>query len=273
MASRVRFFQVVTFAAEPLHGNPAFVLADAGDASEHALATACAILRADVVAVLGEPSGDDTPLRFFTPDGPHAGAGHATFAAAHIVLRDGSVVGRDTASRSVTFHQANGDRRVAHVEGDRICIDFPTMPASRVDRIAEMAAALGVRPLETWVSPFGYVAIFDDPTIIAEMRPDQARVSAFDRSAVIVTAPGGRASDIVIRVFAPTVGLPEDPVCGTAHRIIVPYWAERLGKAKMHSRQLSPRGGDLWCEHRGKTVVIAGETNLVIDGSIRLPDG
>jgi predicted PhzF superfamily epimerase YddE/YHI9 len=272
MSSRVKFFQVVTFAADALHGNPAFVLADARDASDHALATACAILRADVVAVVGEPSGGDTPLRFFTTDGPHPGAGHATLAAAHTVLRDG-VVGQDAASRSVTFHQANGDRRAAHVEGDRICVDFPTMPASRVDRIADMAAALGARPRETWVAPFGYVAIFDDPAVIAEMRPDQARVSAFDRSAVIATAPGGTASDIVIRVFAPTVGLPEDPVCGTAHRIVVPYWAERLGKTRIYSRQLSPRGGDLWCEDKGATVVIAGETNLVLDGTIRLPDG
>lgn len=273
MSSRLKFFQVVTFAADPLHGNPAFVLADAREASDHALATACAILRADVVAVVGEPSGGDTPLRFFTPDGPHAGAGHATLAAAHTVLRDGSAVGRDAASRSVTFHQANGDRRAAHVEGDRVCVDFPSMPANRADRIAEMAAALGARPLETWVAPFGYVAIFDDPAVIAEMQPDLARVSAFDRGAVIVTAPGGASSDIVIRVFAPKVGLPEDPVCGTAHRIVVPYWAERMGKTRIHSRQLSPRGGDLWCEDKGEAVAIAGETYLVIDGTIRLPGG
>ncbi len=104
------------------------------------------------------------------------------------------------------------------------------------------------------------------------MRPDLARVAAFDRSAVIATAPGDGESDIVVRVFAPRVGLPEDPVCGTAHRIIVPYWAKRMGKRRIHSRQLSPRGGDLWCEDRGETVVIGGDTSLVIDGTIRLPD-
>ena len=269
MSSRANFLQVVTFATDPLHGNPAFVLSGAGEASDHALATACAILRADVVAVVGEPSRGDASLRFFTTEGPHAGAGHATLAAAHAVLRDGSAVGR---SRSITFHLANGDSRAAHVEGDRICVDFPTMPGSCVDRVADMEAALGTRPLETWVAPFGYVAIFEDPAVIAEMRPDLARVSAFDRNAVIATAPGGAASDIVIRVFAPNVGLPEDPVCGTAHRIIVPYWAEKMGRTKIHSRQLSLRGGDLWCEDKGEKVVIGGETSLVIDGTIRLPD-
>ena len=272
MPSRANLFQVVTFARDPLHGNPAFVLSGASDATDHALAQACAVLRADVVAVVGERSGGDIPLRFFTANGPHAGAGHATLAAAHTVLRDGFATGTGAAADAVTFHLANGERRAAHVEDDRICVDFPTMPADRVDRVAEMAATLGARPLESWVAPFGYVAVFDDPAAIAGMRPDLARVAAFDRSAVIATAPGGADSDIVIRVFAPKVGLPEDPVCGTAHRIIVPYWAEKMGKTRIHSRQLSPRGGDIWCEDKGETVVIAGETSLVIDGTMRLPD-
>jgi predicted PhzF superfamily epimerase YddE/YHI9 len=272
MSSRANLFQVVTFATDPRHGNPAFVLSGARDASDQVLTTACALLRADMVAVVGEPSEGDTPLRFFTAAGPHAGAGHATLAAAHVVLRADSADGKAAPSRSVRFHLANGDSRGARIEGDRISVDFPTMPGSRVDRIEEMAAALGARPLETWVAPFGYAAIFDDPAVIADMRPDLALVSAFDRNAVIATAPGGAASDIVIRVFAPKVGLPEDPVCGTAHRIIVPYWAEKRGKSKIHSRQLSPRGGDLWCEDKGDTVAIAGESSLVIDGTIRLPD-
>ena len=272
MTSKANLFQVVTFATDPRHGNPAFVLSGARDASDRALTTACAILRTDVVAVLDEPSGMGTPLRFFTAAGPHAGAGHATLAAAHVVLRAEPAAGKGPPPRSVIFHLANGDSRAAHIEGDRISIDFPAMPGSRVDRVEEMAAALGARPLETWVASFGYVAIFEDAGVVARLRPDLARVSAFDRNAVIATAPGDSESDIVIRVFAPKVGLPEDPVCGTAHRIIVPYWAERRGKKRIHSRHLSPRGGDLWCEDKGDIVAIAGESRLVIDGTIRLPD-
>ena len=173
--------------------------------------------------------------------------------------------------RSVTFRQVNGESRAARIEGDRISIDFPAMP--QLDHIADMEAALGASPQETWDAPFGTVAIFDDPAVIADLRPDLARVSAFDRNAVIATAPGGTASDIVIRVFAPKVGLPEDPVCGTAHRIIIPYWAGKLGKTKIHSRQLSARGGELWCEDKGEYVAIAGETCLVIEGTIRLAQG
>jgi predicted PhzF superfamily epimerase YddE/YHI9 len=88
---------------------------------------------------------------------------------------------------------------------------------------------------------------------------------------VIATAPGEQ-SDCVIRVFAPKLGLPEDPVCGTAHRIIAPYWADRFKRNTLHSRQLSPRGGDLWCRLEGDRVVISGEALTFLTGSIELPD-
>ena len=270
MDARVNLFQVVTFATDPLHGNPAFVLSGVRGLPDDALISACNILRADVVAVLDEEDGGVTPLRFFTGKGSHGGAGHATLAAAHVALRSGTAR-NGMARRAVTLHTSNGDRHAVEAEAERIAVDFPVMPGTRVDRLADMEAALGARPVETWVAPFGYVAVYDDLAVIAGMKPDLARVAAFDRTAVIATAPGGEASDIVIRVFAPNVGLPEDPVCGTAHRIIVPYWAERLGRKRIHSRQLSPRGGDLWCEDKGEVVVIGGESRLVIDGTIRLP--
>jgi predicted PhzF superfamily epimerase YddE/YHI9 len=272
MLSRANLFQIVTFATDPMHGNPAFVLSGVRDASDYALASVCSMLCADVIAVVGEASDGVTPLRFYTAAGPHAGAGHATLAAAHTVLRN-DFSGEGPNLHATAFHLENGNNQTAHLEGDRICVDFPVMLATRVDRTADLTAALGAPPLETWVAPFGYVAIYGDDAAIAGLQPDLARVSAFDRSTVIATAPGGPESDIVIRVFAPKLGLPEDPVCGTAHRIIVPYWAEKMGKAKIHSRQLSQRGGNLWCEDRGATVVIGGETGLIIEGRIRLPDG
>jgi PhzF family phenazine biosynthesis protein len=272
MPPLVDLFQVVTFAGDPLRGNPAFVLAGVGDADERQLAAACAALRTDIIAVVGEATLGDTPLRFFTTTGPHPGAGHATLAAAHVVLRGGFGFGKSSAN-AVTFRQINGENRAAHIQDDHISIDFPAMPATQVDRIVDVGAALGAAPLETWVAPFGYVAIFNDSDAIAGIRPDLACVSTFDRNTVIATAPGDGACDIVIRVFAPKIGLPEDPVCGTAHRIIIPYWARKLAKAKIHSRQLSARGGDLWCEDKGDTVAIAGETCLVIEGAFRLPEG
>lgn len=271
MPPKAGLFQIVTFAADPRRGNPAFVLSDVGDASDEALASVCGLLNREVIAVVDDPAGEEPLLRFFTPEGAHFGPGHSSLAAAHLVLRH---VAEKTAGKSreaVKFRLSDGSSRNACDANGRTAVDFPTMPASRVDRAADIEAALGARPDEVWVAPFGYVGIYDDAEVVAAMRPDLALVSAFDRTAVIATAPGGGPSDIVIRAFAPNVGLPEDPVCGTAHRIIVPYWAERMGKREIHSRHLSSRGGDLWCELGDGNVTISGESILVIEGTMRLP--
>lgn len=267
---KVRLFRVVTFSADPACGNPAFVVTQANGAGDHALTAACAMLGADIIAVIGARTNGETALKFFTPAGPHPGAGHATLAAAHVMLRGGFDAPKSTAC--CMFRQANGETRVARLEGSRIAIDFPAMPGVSVDRRDELAAALGANPREALVAPFAYVAVFDNAAAVATLQPNLALVSAFDRNAVIATARGNGVSDIVIRVFAPKVGLPEDPVCGTAHRIIVPWWGKKLGKSTIHSRQLSPRGGDLWCEDKGDQIAIAGETCLVLDGIVRIPD-
>src|SRR5262245_56411357 len=158
------------------------------------------MLRTDVLAVI-----EGQALRFFTPQGPHPGAGHATLAAAHVVLREGAN-GSGQAPETVTFQLPGGGKRVARRAGERIAISFPVMPASRVEAVAAMESALGARPAETWISPFGYAAIYNDAGAVAALRPDMARVATLDRSAVIATAPGGSASDIVLRVFAPQAG-------------------------------------------------------------------
>lgn len=271
MSSSAGLFQVVTYATDLLSGNPAFILLDTGDATDEALATMCKVLRTDVVGVIDSRAGNDPVLRFFTADGSHPGAGHVTLAAADVAINNLHLGKKVEGLESVTFHLLNGERRVARAIGERIEINFPVMAASRVDRIADMENALGKRPMETWISPFGYVGYFRDASAIAEMEPNMVGVAAFDRPALIATAPGGDTSDIVIRVFAPRVGLPEDPVCGTAHRIIIPYWAERLGKSKIHSRHLSPRGGDLWCEVSGDEIIIAGKSRTIMSGIVELP--
>ena len=269
MTMQARLFRVVTFSADPERGNPAFVLTDADGASDRTLTAACAMLGADIIAVAGAEAGGEVPLKFFTQAGPHPGAGHATLAAAHVVLHGGFKGSNNKAG--CVFRQVNGEIRPARMDGSRIAVDFPAMPGVSVDRTGELAAALGASPDEALVAPFGYVAVFEDAASVAALQPDLALLSDFDRNAVIATAPGARDCDIVIRVFAPKVGLPEDPVCGTAHRIVVPYWAAKMAKMIIHSRQLSARGGELWCEDKGARIAIAGETCLVLDGAIRLP--
>ena len=268
MSAGPALYQVITFATALDHGNPAFVVADPGEASEERLAALCGALGAGVLAVIDRPGSEAPGLRFFTEEGAHPGAGHSSLAAAHVALAGR---GDGTGARArIGFHLEDGTVRPAWRDAARIGLGFPAMEAVAVDSIAALEQALGARPSAAFLSPFGYTAVLDDAKTVADLAPDLARIAAFDRNAIIATAPGDGTCDSVIRVFAPKVGLPEDPVCGTAHRIIVPYWAQRLGQARIHSRHLSRRGGDLYCEADGARVIIAGETRLLLAGTVEI---
>jgi predicted PhzF superfamily epimerase YddE/YHI9 len=261
---RARVHQIVTFATEIFRGNPAFVVSLDHEVPDDVLQQVTEQMKEPVLASLRLTGEGRAELLFHTPTGRHSGAGHSMLAAAHVAL------GIDRRDRFV-FKLADGSECVVAREGSRIAVPWPVMPGSPVDMTDALSAALGARASETLDAPFGYVAIYDDPKSVEAMQPDMDAIARLERGTVIVTAPG-EASDIVLRAFAPKLGLPEDPVCGTAHRIIVPYWAEQLGRAELHSRQLSPRGGDLWCRLDGARVVIAGESLTFLSGSIELPD-
>ena len=227
---------------------------------------ACELIGADVLAVVVGAGEAEPQLLCFTTSGLHPGAGHATLAAAHVAFEH-----RAAGDDAFSFKLAKGGHRSVRRSPHGIAIDWPLMSFDMTGRGSEIAAALGAEPIESFVAPFGYVAVLATAAEIARLAPDMARTAALDRGALIVTAQG-ESSDIVIRVFAPAEDLPEDPVCGTAHRIIAPYWAKRLGKAKLHSRQLSKRGGDLWCDVSGGTVTIAGQSVTALEGILHLPD-
>ena len=130
-----------------------------------------------------------------------------------------------------------------------------------------MARALGIAPLETWKSR-DVMAVFEDEAQITALQPDMASLSELPEVfAVVVTAPGSDC-DFVSRFFAPNAGIPEDPVTGSSHCTLIPYWSERLGKKKLHARQLSARGGELFCEDLGDRVKIAGNASLYLKGEI-----
>jgi len=258
----------VTFAEHIFHGNPAYVVtaSQAPKNIDAIMSGVSDLIGADVLALILGPKDDEPALSFYTPEGPHAGAGHATAAAAHVAFANAG------ASRSkLAFKLANGSHRHATRSAHGIAVRWPVMPYEETPHASDVGRALKAKPRETYVAPFGYVTIFDSAAEIAAIDPDMAQVAALDRSAVIATAPG-TDSDIVIRVFAPAVGLPEDPVCGTAHRIITPYWAPRLGKNEIHSRHLSKRGGDLWCKVARENVEIAGESIQAFEATLDLPN-
>jgi len=260
---RVKLHQIVTFARHIFHGNPAYVVTASEAPRDLAamMSGVSGLTNADVLAVILRPRDEEPLLTFYTSEGPHAGAGHATAAAAHVALGD--------KREKLAFRLADGTHRNAGRTQHGIAVEWPVMPYEQTPRADDVARSLRAKPRETYVAPFGYVTVFENPGQIAALDPDMAKVAALDRSAVVATAPG-TDSDIVIRVFAPAVGLPEDPVCGTAHRIIIPYWAERFGKSEIHSRQLSKRGGDLWCKLAGENVEIAGDSIQAFEANLEL---
>ena len=135
---------------------------------------------------------------------------------------------------------------------------------------ADLSAALGARPAELLRHGRRHLAVFARSEDVATLAPDFARLRQLPDGSLIVTAPGTGGVDFVSRFFAPAYGIDEDPVTGSAHCVLIPYWAKRLGKARLTARQISARTGDLSCEHRGERVTIAGRCALYLEGTITI---
>jgi predicted PhzF superfamily epimerase YddE/YHI9 len=153
-------------------------------------------------------------------------------------------------------------------EGDWLSLDFPSRPGTPVEVTDELAAALGARPREALLSR-DLLAVFETEAEVRALRPDFARVAAMDVHALIASAPGDDV-DFVSRFFAPRQGINEDPVTGSSHCTLAPYWAARLGRNRLVAKQVSERGGDLRCELRGERVIIAGQVVEYLRGEIEV---
>ncbi|HOK06539.1 MAG TPA: PhzF family phenazine biosynthesis protein [Syntrophales bacterium] len=259
----IPFYQVDAFTKEVFHGNPAAVcLLDAwpGDDTLQAVA---AENNLSETAFLVPLARGRYALRWFTPALEVDLCGHATLASAFVVFSfvDGglSVVEFETSSGLLTVSR----------EDDLLWMDFPARRPEPYPESAALAAALGARPREVLKSR-DLMAVFDEEGRIRDMTPDfEALKGIRDAFAVIVTAPG-RDCDFVSRFFAPNAGVPEDPVTGSSHSTLIPYWAGVLGRKRLHARQLSRRGGELFCEDGGDRVRIGGHAVLYARGELCL---
>lgn len=205
--------------------------------------------------------GDVYHLRWFTPTNEMDLCGHATLASAHVLFDEFLEAGTET----VKFTSRSGPLEVRRREG-RLELDFPARPPEPCAVPEDLVLGLGRRPTELSAAR-DYLAVFDDEEQVRALRPDFAALCRLDRHAVIVTAPG-KDCDFVSRFFAPHSGVPEDPVTGSSHCTLIPYWSKRLGKTRLHARQVSARGGELFCEDRGERVGIAGSAVTYMRGRI-----
>ncbi len=207
-------------------------------------------------------AADSYHLRWFTPVSEVDLCGHATLGTAHVLFRhlghEGDTVRFTTRSGVLVVRQA----------GPRLEMDFPSRPGEPVDPPADLIAGLGIQPVKVFRSR-DYMAIYEREEQIHSLRPDHNRLVNLECTGIIVTAPG-EAVDFVSRFFAPAEGIPEDPVTGSAHCTLIPYWADRLGRTTLHARQVSARGGELFCRLQGDRVSIAGQAVTFMTGSIEI---
>ena len=260
----VRFTQVDAFSSEPFRGNPAAVVVlDEWPRPQWMQSVAAEMnLAATAFPVRRE---DGFGLRWFTPAVELALCGHATLASARVLWDEGLAA----AAEPIAFHTQSGVLR-AQPAGDWIELDFPATAAVEVASPPGLAAALGVTP--SWVgrSRFDIVAVADDERQVREARPDHGALRLVGARGVILTAAAsaGSGHDFVSRFFAPGVGIDEDPVTGSAHCCLAPYWAQRLGRDELVGYQASPRGGVVRVRVAGERVFLAGQTTVVVRGEL-----
>lgn len=257
MIAAMRYFQVNAFTSRPEGGNPAGVcpLADWPDIA--AMQSFAASMTLAEIAFF-VPQGDGFGLRWFTPLVEMDLCGHATLASAHVLFQH-----LGYSRPEVRFQTRSGELRVARA-GDKLSMDLPARPATACESPAGLASALGAQPRQV-LKARDLLCLFDTEQQVRELKPRFAEIAALGAHAVIVTAPG-KDSDFVSRFFAPSVGVDEDPVTGSAHCTLVPFWAQRLGKLTLAARQVSARGGELDCALKGDRVVLVGHSITVLEG-------
>ncbi|MDQ8181769.1 PhzF family phenazine biosynthesis protein [Pelagicoccus sp. SDUM812005] len=253
---------VNAFASQPFSGNPAAVtLLDdwLEDATLQAIAAQNNIAE---TAFLLKTGPGAYKIRWFTPAVEVPLCGHATLASA-FALRER--FGEN--SLRITFESKSGPLAV-DCDGNSYTLDFPSQPPQAAPTPNWFLNAFGAHPIEFHQSAFS-LALFPSQEIVAALEPDFALLSKTKGSNVIVSAPGEQ-HDFISRFFAPADGINEDPVTGSAHCILTPYWAKRLGKTTLRARQISPRGGELRCQLAGDRVLISGQAQLYSEATIHI---
>jgi len=257
---RIPIYQVDAFTSRLFRGNPA-AICPLEDWLPDEIMQAIAAENNLAETAFYVPGDKGYHLRWFTPAVEVDLCGHATLAAAHVIFE----IRREVAGSRVSFHSKSGEL-VVHREDGLYALDFPARAPEECAANPQLEEALGAQPAQL-LSARDYLCVFEREDDVQALAPDMAKLMKVDRFAVIVTAPG-RDCDFVSRFFAPSKGVPEDPVTGSAHCTLIPYWSKRLAKPKLHARQISPRGGELWCEDRGARVKIAGNAVTYLHGQI-----
>ena len=259
---KLKIFQVDAFAREAFAGNPAAVvpldewLPDATMlriAAENNLSETAFFVKED----------DRYHIRWFTPTVEVNLCGHATLATSHVIFNELKLE-----DAFVPFHSDLSGQLGVERHGDKLVLVFPAYPMEEIEHSDELAQAVGEVPTRVWESQGNMVFMrVESESKVREIEPDMQALAKLKYDEVIVTAPGDDC-DFASRMFAPRIGIPEDPVTGAIHCSLIPYWAELLGKTELFARQVSKRGGELYCELNGDRVKIGGNAVTYLRGEI-----
>lgn len=258
-----RIYLVDAFVGADLAGNPAGVCPRVDWLPEESMQAIAREMALSETAFFA-PRFDGQLLRWFTPATEVDLCGHATLASAAVYFAH-----IEPRASAVRFYTLKAGPLTVSRNGDLLELDFPARPAESA-ALAGLTAALGQEPEEVLRIPDATcMAVFATASAVRALSPDLEALSRLQDRMIIATAPG-ETSDFVSRVFAPRAGIPEDPVTGSAHTTLVPYWSARLGKADLHAVQASARGGELFCTDRGDRVAIAGRAAIRNAGTLDL---
>ncbi len=260
---RTPIFQLDAFTTRRFAGNPAAVM-PLPKFLDDALMQAIAAENNLAETAFLVPDGADYRLRWFTPSVEVPLCGHATLASAAVVMER-----LEPGRRGVVFHTASGPLTVTRTDNGYL-MDFPARPHAAIPTPPGLAEALGRAPQAVYVNDFNYLAVLGSAEEVRALTPDYAALARLERTGIIVTAIGDDHFDFVSRYFAPAKGIPEDPVTGGAHCMLVPYWAARLDKQAFRAYQASPRGGEIICRLRGDRVELEGSCVFYLEGEVEL---
>ena len=258
---KIPLYQIDAFSNHIFSGNPAAVC-PLKEWLEDSLLQAIAQENNLSETAFFVPEGNGYHIRWFTPVAEVDLCGHATLATAFVIFNY-----FETSSGHVSFNSKSGSLNVVK-EDELLSMDFPSQPPVLCEAPKELLDGIGKEPLEVLCSE-DYVAVFSGENDIIELNPDMAILKKLDLRGVIVTARGKNV-DFVSRFFAPKFGVNEDPVTGSAHCALTPYWGNKLNKKNLHAYQVSQRGGEIFCKDCGERVIISGRAVQFMEGSITL---
>ncbi|MFY9748042.1 MAG: PhzF family phenazine biosynthesis protein [Acidobacteriaceae bacterium] len=261
---RAPIYQVDAFTTRRFAGNPAAIISldtFLPDATLQAIAAENNLAETAYLV----PFGGDYSLRWFTPTTEVPLCGHATLASAAVVMER-----LEPTRTQVVFHSASGPLTVKK-NGAGYVMDFPTRLSTPIPTPPGLAEAIGVAPLEVTENSFNYMALLPDEQTLRTLAPDMAALIRLRKGGLIVTAKSDDpAYDFISRYFAPVKGIPEDPVTGSAHCMLAPFWAPRLGKTDFTAFQASPRGGKVLCRLRGERTELEGQCVFYLEGEVEI---